>query len=138
MNGYCDAGKRAAAMILADPAVRVLRPVRAREAIAQCGQVRHGEMTGSVANGATAKGHAYAMRPLPAPCHWIETPDGAFLRWNCGTVGYVLPTAGGARVVIQWRETRLEGTAASMAQGRRFLGQWIAGRGGPPFAKRKR
>lgn len=82
--------------------------------------------------------HAPPMRPLPAPCEWIEHEGGAFLRWNAGTVGYVKPTPTGARVVIQWRETSIEAPVASMSQGRRYLAQWIAARGGPPFVRRRR
>lgn len=77
------------------------------------------------------------MRPLPAPCYWIETDEASFLRWNAGTVGYVKATPTGARVVIQWRETSIEARAASMLQGQRYLARWIAARRGFPGKVRR-
>lgn len=107
-------------MILADPAVRVF------------GRLKRARAVGVVSAGATVVAHPDAMRPLPVPCYWIESEGGAFLRWNAGTVGCVKPTATGALVVIQWRETYIEAQVASMSQGRRYLAQWVAARRGFP------
>lgn len=74
------------------------------------------------------------MRPLPAPCRWIDYPEKSCLMWHAGCVA-VVTLAG--EVTIQWgAKPPIHRKAASLEQGKRHAGQWIAGVGGLPPGKR--
>lgn len=74
------------------------------------------------------------MRPLPAPCRWIDYPEKSCLMWHFGCVA-VVHTDG--RVTIQWAHGKtIESRAASLKQGKRHAEQWIAARPGLPPGKR--
>jgi len=61
---------------------------------------------------------------------WIDGPDGSWLQFNAGCAAYVKPVGQGRtfQVVIHWRKREIRGTAASIAQGKRFITRWIRAR----------
>jgi hypothetical protein len=76
---------------------------------------------------------------LPKQCHWLTSPDAAWLRWNYGCIAVVRADDNGASVQIMFRERDLFGRAPSVAQGMRHVERWLAGqgRGALPYVKRK-
>jgi hypothetical protein len=75
------------------------------------------------------------MRELPSPCRWLEFSDGAHgLHWNYGCVAVVYADG---RIRIQWAYgQQIESRAGNVAQGKRYVEQWVAARKGWPPGKR--
>lgn len=74
-------------------------------------------------------------RELPPPCRWVECRDGGIaLHWHYGCIASVRPDG---MVTITWAwGVRLQGKAASLAQGRRYVERWVAARPGLPPGRR--
>ena len=65
---------------------------------------------------------------LPGAYQWHEVSGGLVLRLRYGTEAVVDHHEGKVRVRIFWRGKTLQGTAASFAQGQRFVERWIGAR----------
>lgn len=65
---------------------------------------------------------------LPGAYQWHESGGSLVLRLRYGTEAVVDRHEGKVRVRIFWRGKTIEGTAASLRQGQRFVERWIAAR----------
>jgi len=68
---------------------------------------------------------------------WIDGPDGSWLQFNAGCAAYVkrVGESGDFAVVIHWRKREIRGTAASIAQGKRFITRWIRARSSAKYRR---
>lgn len=65
---------------------------------------------------------------LPASYRWTDGADASHLHYNFGCVASV--TADGRVTILAGK--RIEGKAASVAQGKRYVERWIEVNGHPP------
>lgn len=78
------------------------------------------------------------MRPFPPQCRWIDDLNGSHLQWHYKCVGSVVRRRYGWEVQIRFGERSIDAPAASLAQGKRYLGRWVAAHGLPSIRRKDR